>query len=174
MIAGMRRWSVVVCLLLVACSEDPPPSMDGVGERVPAPERPQRERPEPILDGDGIPLPSDVVVAGLTLPRGLTAVEALDSERRHHYTSEVPVNALIRYFGPRLTTVQIDQEGSRTVYRDAVPRGVRGGIVRLDVTIRTSSAHAARVEIYERPPPLPEGVVITPEEIRRHLEAPRE
>ena len=174
MIASMRRWWVVGWLLLVACSEDPPPSMDGVGAEVPAPERPARERPEPILDGDGVPLPSDARVAGLTLPRGLTAVEALDTERRHHYTSEVPVNALIRYFGPRLTTVQIDREAGRTIYRDAVPRGVRGGVVRLDVTIRTSSAHAARVEIYERPPPAPEGLVITPDEIRRHLEAPRE
>jgi len=166
---GMRGW-LIAGVLLVGCSGEPPASGDGVGEVVVAPERARRQVPETLYGPEGIPRESDVVIAGLTLPLGLTEVESLREERRHAYTSEVPVTPLLRYFGPRLTTVDITQESGRTVYRNSVPREVRGGIVHLDVTIRSSSAYAARVEIFERTPPLPEGTVISPEAIRRELE----
>ena len=116
----------------------------------------------------GVPLPSDERVAGLVLPRGLTKIEALSSERRHVYSSEVPRDRLLRYFGPRLTTMNVEQDGEVVTYHEAIPREARGGIVKLDVTIRSTSAHPARVDIYERPPPS-RGASISEEEIRRHL-----
>jgi hypothetical protein len=67
--------------------------------------------------------------------------------------------------------MNVEHRGAAVVYRDAEPRGVRGGVVRLDVTIEPSSQHASRVEIYERPPRPPEGTVIPEEELRRHFEA---
>ena len=86
------------------------------------------------------------------------------------YTSSIPPARLLRYFGPRLYTMNIEQRGQTVTYRDAEPRGARGGVVKLDVTIEPTSAHPSRVEIVERPPAPPEGVVIPTEEIRRHFE----
>lgn len=170
---AMRRALALVTLLTLAfgCSEDPPPSTEGVGAPVEAPERRARDDEERLYDAQGVPLESDERVAGLVLPRGLTKNEDVSGERRHVYWSRVSPNRLLRYFGPRLTTVQIDRQGETVTYRDAIPRGVRGGVVKLDVTVRPSSSHEAVVEIYERPPPPPEGTVIPADEIRRHLES---
>jgi hypothetical protein len=162
------RWLILVA---IACSDPVPPSADGVGREVPTPVVERQPRVDDrMYDARGVPLPSDERVAGLTLPRGLTKQPALSSERRHVYHSTVPRAPLLRYFGPRLTTVNIQERGEAVTYVDAVPREARGGIVRLDVSILPSSAHGARVEIYERPPPR-EGVQVSEEAIRRHLDS---
>ncbi len=169
-----RSFPALGLLALVACS-DPPPSLDGVGADVPEGPDPVYEDPNAELyDADGVPRESDQRVAGLVLPRGLTEVEELREERRHVYTSQMPTHELLRYFGPRLTTMQVDRRGEAVTYRDAIPRGVRGGVVRLDVTIEPTPAHPSRVEVYERPPPPPEGTTISEEEIRRHFEQRRD
>ncbi len=171
--AGVLAVSVAIALSCLGCSEEAPPSMDGVGEAVPIP--PPREIHDPmaeLYDDEGVPRESDESVAGLVLPRGLTADEAGGGERLHAYTSEVvPPSKLLRYFGPRLVTMNIERRGPAVIYHEAVPRGVQGGVVKLDVTVEPSSGHAARVEIYERPPPVPDGTVISDEEIRRHFES---
>lgn len=175
----MVRLRVAVGLLLssfaalgaLACGDDAPPSTEGVGrEVIEPPPRAVEDESARLYDAEGVPLASDVVVAGLVLPRGLTKIDALSSTRRHVYRSEIPAARLLRYFGPRLTTMQIDRAGERVTYVEAIPRGVRGGIVKLDVTIQPSSAEEARVEILERAPPMPEGAVVSEEEIRRHLD----
>lgn len=158
----------VVCAL-PACSVDRPPSTQGVGEPLPTPPpRPRRE--DPVYGPDGLPRESEEQIAGLALPLGLEEIEALREERRHVYRSTVPPAKLLRYFGPRLNTLEIEHRGERVTYRDAAPQGVQGGVVKLDVTIEPSSDASARVTVYERPPPPPEGVVIPEEEIRRHFE----
>ncbi|HJL14954.1 MAG TPA: hypothetical protein RMH99_04820 [Sandaracinaceae bacterium LLY-WYZ-13_1] len=173
----MKRLSaVMVCLALslgAGCSEEPP-SVEGVGQPVPPPRPRGRSDADRLYDHEGVPLESDERVAGLVLPRGLTAVEELSEERRHVYRSRVPSGPLLRYFGPRLTTAQVDRSGGGVTYADAAPRGVRGGVVRLDVSIRPSSSAEALVEIYERPPAPPEGTRIPADEIRRHLERMQE
>jgi hypothetical protein len=171
----MRRvwlsWVVAAAALAGGCSEEPP-SVEGVGRRIEAPPpRPARDRGDGLYGADGVPLESDERVAGLVLPRGLEPVEELSEERRHVYRSRVPPERLLRYFGPRLTTVHIQRQGPTVTYAEAVPRGVRGGVVKLDVTIRPSSSAEAVVEVYERPPPPPDGTRIPADEIRRHLEA---
>lgn len=167
----MRR--VALAVALVACSEGAPPSTEDVGDRVPSGPQPRRDDTveEQLYDARGVPVASDVRVAGLVLPRGLTELEALSRDRLHVFASVIPRDALLRYFGPRLDTMNVEQRGDAVIYHDAVPRDARGGVVRLDVTIQPSSAHAARIEIYERPPPPPGSTVVSEDEIRRHLES---
>lgn len=170
----MPRFAQLLVLVLslpmpCGCSGEAPPSTDGVGAPVETPRRPERERGEELYDAQGVPLESDERVAGLVLPRGLTKNEPVSTERRHVYSSRVPPGRLLRYFGPRLTTVQIDRRGESVTYRESTVRGARGGEVKLDVSIRPSSAHEAVVEIVERPPPPPEGMTVPADEIRRHL-----
>lgn len=169
------RWAslgLFLILPLLGCSD--PPSTEGVGQVLPPP--PPRDREvDPLYDENGVPRESDIVVAGLTLPRGLTEIEGLQQDRRHIYASVVPRAPLLRYFGPRLTTLDIRHEGNRVTYAEARPRAARGGIVLLDVTIRPSSTRGeeVRVEVFERPPPVPEGTQVSVEEVRRRLESLR-
>lgn len=129
---------------------------------------PRRVLSPSLYDADGVPRASDRRVAGLTLPVDLS--ESRRVGRRHIYHStRIPAARMLRYFGPRLVTVLVEREGARVTYRDALPRGVRGGAVKLDVTIEPTSSAPARVEIRERPPPAPPGVTVSADEIRRHL-----
>lgn len=168
----MRRaaWWLGLVLLVSGCSETAPPSSEGVGEALPVP--PRSREADPIYDENGVPRESEVRVAGLTLPRGLTEIEELRGDRRHVYASVVPREPLLRYFGPRLNTLDIRHSGAQVTYREARPREARGGVVLLDVAIRPSSARGeeTRVEILERPPPLPEGTMVSEDEVRRRLE----
>ncbi len=124
-------------------------------ELAPMPETTRDDAPvrEAIYGDDGEVLESTQRVAGLPLPRGLETV--LEDGRRHVYRSEVPLQKMQSYFGVRLVTGQVDaRAGGGATYVDAVPRGVRGGEVRLDVTVEPSSAAQSRVEIVERAPAL--------------------
>jgi len=166
-------WLTVVtagmCAVAVACSGDPPPSTDGVGQALPTPP-PRSSARESIYDAEGNLRESETVVAGLTLPMGLEEDAPRSTERRHFYYSNVPHQKVLSYFGPRLNTVEVEHTGDSVVYRNAVPQGVRGGVVRLDVRIEPTSAHPTSVEVYERPPAPPPGTKISEESIRRHLD----
>lgn len=107
---------------------------------------------DPLYDAEGDLLESETRVAGLALPRGLETV--FEEERRHVYRSDVPLAKLQRYFGVRLVTGQVDTRPNGSVtYVDALPRGVRGGEVRLDVTVEPVARAGVRVEVRERVPP---------------------
>ncbi|MEZ4339383.1 MAG: hypothetical protein R3B82_22400 [Sandaracinaceae bacterium] len=160
---------LLLSVVLTGCGDEVAPSTEGLGAPVVDPP-PRRPPATSIYDAEGILRESDTVVAGLTLPMGLEADESLSSERRHVYHSSEPNQAFLRYFGPRLNTLQIEHEGERVTYQNATPQGVRGGVVHLDVTIEPTPAHPSRVEIYERPPPPAEGVTISEDAIRRHLD----
>jgi hypothetical protein len=143
--------ALAVTMALAACREDEvvQPAPRGAVD-VPAPPR-TATTPQDLYGSDGLLRESDEVVAGLRLPVGLTKVHG--EERRHVYRTRVPLRAVQRYFGPRLVTGQVDEVGTGAVYRNAVPRGVRGGTVKLDVSILPVSS-GTRVEIVEiRPPP---------------------
>jgi hypothetical protein len=113
---------------------------------------PRVEAPR-VFDEEGNLLPSDEHVAGLTLPRGLTA-NGSDDERTHTYLARnVPIAAILRYFGPRLTTGQVEaQAGGGASYRHAIPREVHAGAVPLDVTILPVPMGQVLVEVREIPP----------------------
>lgn len=139
-------------LTIAACGGDDGPELPE--QLAPAPEPPRAEdraATERIYGDDGELLESEVTVAGLTLPRGLETVT--EEERRHVYRTGVPLHEVQSYFGVRLVTGEVDaRRGGGATYIDAVPRDVRGGAVRLDVTIEPSSAARTRVEIIEREP----------------------
>ena len=170
-VLGLSGISLSVVLGFVACSEEAPPSVDGVGDTVYEPMGRDLPDEQTMFGPDGVPLESEERMAGLVLPRGLTEIEPLREERVRVYSSKIPPRSLLRYFGPRLTTVQIDRQGDRVTYREAIPRGVRGGAVKIDVSIFPTPAEASRVEIREVVPPPPAGTVIPEEEIRRHLDS---
>ncbi len=167
--ASLTLLSATIAVSMVACDDEAPPSTQGVGQALVNPP-PRARSNDSIYDAEGVLRESDTVVVGLTLPLGVEAAEELSTDRRHVYYSDVPPAKLLRYFGPRLNTVNVEHEGDRVTYREATPQGVRGGVVKLDVTIQPTSARPSLVEILERPPPPPDGVDIPESEIRAHLD----
>lgn len=163
---GNLAWTVATAALVLgalACSsegEDEETRRRGATES----EELTGPRPDALYDDDGNLLESDVVVAGLRLPRGLE--EKLVEERSHTYESRVPIEKIIAYFGPRLMTGAIDRMGSGAVFRAAEPSGARGGVVKLDVSILPMGTSRTRVAIFELPP-VPENPPPEAESIRQ-------
>jgi hypothetical protein len=160
---GVGWWLLVAWAAVVGmgCEDDVIESQGhrGAAGDAPAMEVQPRESP---YGPDGELRESDQVIAGLPLPMGLERTHGED--RRHVYRTDLPLRALQRYFGPRLLTGQVDRMGRGAVYRGAVPRGVQGGAVKLDVSILPVTS-GTRVEIVEiRPPPESPPTV---EELRR-------
>lgn len=114
-----------------------------------------------FFDPEGNLLPSDQVVAGLTLPQGFELV--VDEERRHVYKSDLTVIYAQRYLGPMLITGEVRRVGSGAIFVDAVPRDARGSAVRLDVSVYPRSGGGTRLEIVERLPAGAEPPPIAPE-----------
>jgi hypothetical protein len=141
-------------LCLVACgpcgSTTHDPGTSAATGATPEPEPPPPA--EALYDAEGNLLPSDVVVAGLALPRGLEE-RPVHGARRHVYRTDVPLTKVQAYFGQRLITGQVDRIGDAAIFRRAVPSGVRGGVVHLDVGIHPIPRGGTRVEIDELPPP---------------------
>lgn len=148
------KWLAIVLLVTLAsaCGEPDAPELPLEIAAAPVLPRERESAGEALYDVEGELLESSSRLAGLVLPRGLELV--LDEERRHVYESPVPLTKMQRYFGVRLLTGQVDPvPGGGVTYVDALPRDVRGGQVRLDVTIEPSSRSPSRVEIIERRPP---------------------
>jgi hypothetical protein len=136
---------------------------------------PYAEDPDALFDEEGNLRESDVVVAGLRLPRGLEEQD-VHGERRHAYVTEVPITKVLRYFGPRLMTGHVTQRSGGATYENAVPQGVQGGVVRMDVAIHPRPRiEGTRIEIYEWPPvpqnpPSPEELIRRFDEEQRRLD----
>lgn len=174
---GARAVSFHVAVSLVAfgaaCGDGEAPSLPEEVAPPPAIERPPPPgQPDPLYDDEGQLLESSTRVAGLVLPRGLETV--VDEERRHVYRTDVPIAKVQQYFGVRLVTGQVDTRPNGSVtYVDALPRGVRGGEVRLDVTIDPVVGSGTRVEVRERlpapvdPPSEEEALRMLQEQMRR-------
>lgn len=170
--APLRRGATVshvglaAVLALAACGSEP------AGEAVFEPPATPAAAPEPgpervsIYDAQGELRESDVVVAGLRLPRGLD--EKLSTERRHVFETSVPIEKVQRYFGPRLRTPVVTPNGQGVTYRDAAPRDATGGVVRLDVSIVPAGVGRVQVDVYELPPPPPRP--LTEAEVRAIVE----
>ncbi len=129
-------------------------------EPVEQPSRIESRRDHFLYDEEGNLRESEEVIAGLVMPRGLELSH--EEERRHVYSTSVPRPKLLAYFGPRLFTGSVDRIGEGAIFRAATVQGVRGGQVRLDVSI-LETGPSTRVEVFEIPP-LPENPP-SPEEI---------
>ena len=107
--------------------------------------------PNAAFDAEGNLRPSDQKVVGLTLPRGLEPLP-IERPREHHFLApEVPVEKLIAYLGPRLVTGAVDRIGAGATFREAVPREVQRGAVRLDVSAHPSRRGGSRLTVIELP-----------------------
>jgi hypothetical protein len=104
-----------------------------------------------VLDESGNLEPSDVVISGLRLPRGLT--EEIASERRHIYDTTVDRDKLIAYFGPRLETGEVKPGGGALKYVRARSKESAGEIF-FDVVIGNKPGVPGHsfVDIREHPP----------------------
>lgn len=109
-------FTLAVCTL--ACGEEPQ-KVERAARQVAAlkPVNVAKKRAEMLdarrlYDADKKLLPSDEMVAGIRLPRGVEL--KMDVENRHYYHSKVPLEQLRAYFGPRLTTMQIVPDGKNT------------------------------------------------------------
>ncbi len=136
---------------LVGCSSGRS-AEDDDGPVLPPPSQTQTRQAEtpPLYDAEGNLLESNQVVAGLTLPRGLEPVRS--EPRLHVYTSRVPTDKVARYFGVRLLTGQVVRIGQGAIFKAADVRDVRGGSIKLEVSVLSGSAAPTRVEIIELPP----------------------
>jgi hypothetical protein len=144
------------------CGGGEAPEAPAPEEIAAAPDGPSAETSAPPLyDPDGHLLPSTTKVAGLTLPRGLEPSRSTDGE--HVFRSEVPLQKVLAYFGPRLFTARVDRIGGGAVYRHARPTEARGGAVDLDVSILPTSEGHTRIHIYElAAPPIRGAEEVTP------------
>jgi hypothetical protein len=123
---------------------------------------------------DGRLRESDERIAGLILPRGLIPAPALGSDRRHVFYSDVPLDKVLRYFGPRLLTGNVERRGASVTYHRATPREARGALIELDVRVEpVSGNHPVYVEIRERSTPT-QSAVVTEDDVRRHFEQRRQ
>jgi hypothetical protein len=170
----MRTFVFAICLMVLAACGGEERDAEGMPSEVLPPvsvaPAPRVELPR-IYDEEGELLPSDDRVAGLTLPRGLASDGGTDERRHVYYAHDIPIGAILRYFGPRLTTGQVEaQPGGGARYRNAIPREVTSGAVPLDVGIFPVSGGDVLVEVREIPPP-PVTPPSEPESIRRLTEA---
>jgi hypothetical protein len=142
----------LVALCLSACGS-PEPTGEAVFEAPSTPVAQPETGPAraSIYDANGDLREGDVVVAGLRLPRGLET--KLELDRRHVYETRVPIAKVQRYFGPRLRTALVTRVGEGATFREAVPRGATGAVVKLDVSIVPAGEGLVQVNVYELPPP---------------------
>lgn len=135
------------------CADSKPPPADSAATKPGGlPTAPKVTPSDLMFDAKGDLVESDEIVAGLRLPRGVRLIHK--TERRHMYETHVEKQKVQKYFGRRLFTGAVEQKGQRVVYKAAVPKGVKGGIVKLDVAIYPMSGGRHRIEIKElRPMP---------------------
>ncbi len=148
---GWQRSRLMLALALAACGSTE--SDESASARAAeAPATVAAEEPDPLFDAEGNLLESDERVAGMVLPRGFEDM-GTDRPRQHDYSGvDVEIDALVAYLGVRLVTGAVDRIGGGAVFRDALPRGVRGGEVRLDVTAMPSRRGGSRLQVIELPP----------------------
>jgi len=94
---------------------------------------PPPARREALLDAEGRLLPSERVLGGLTLPRGLENEQQGNS--RHLFEASVSAGKLVQYFGPRLLTGQVEPSGTGASFIGATPLRPTGTAYRMDVLI---------------------------------------
>ena len=63
---------------------------------------------------------------------------------------------MLQYIGPRLQTGEVERYGDVVIYRNAVSRDARGGVLRMDVRVMPLHMGGSRLIITEYEP-LPEG-----------------
>ncbi|MDH5491360.1 MAG: hypothetical protein OEY14_05350 [Myxococcales bacterium] len=151
--APLEALTLLATLALLGCGEEPA-TQGRPGAAPPgAPEAEERLGPaeeEALYDAEGRLLESQESVAWLVLPRGLRAER--DEPNAHIYRTNVPLEKLHRYFGPRLLTGAVDRIGDGSIFRAAAGPGRDPHEPRLEVSLLSSSRGGVRIEITEQRP----------------------
>lgn len=139
---------VSVLILSAACGRHGPRE----GDQVVSPRRvsnsePVADNPNRVFGDDGELLESNLRIASLTLPRGLTP--RFTAGRQHTFETTLPAEQVQRYFGPRLITGNVERIGDGAIYRSASVRGAPASAARVDVAILPLSTHRYSVSITE-------------------------
>lgn len=119
---------------LPGCGDDDAVAVEAIPEDevVPRPAPPPTSR-EALFDADGKLLPSERVLAGLTLPRGLENEQS--GNNRHLFEAPVPAVKLVQYFGPRLLTGRVEPNGTGASFINAIALRPSGTAYHMDVII---------------------------------------
>ena len=99
----------------VGCGDDDAPAEVPLREPDPEP-----EVVDSVLDPNGALQEGEIEVAWLLLPHGVE--EKYSQDNRHVYELDAPVQVALRYFGPRLITMDVRRPGRGASYRRASPR----------------------------------------------------
>jgi len=139
-------------MFLSGCSDRAPQTLTESPNASPSSEEEESETDDSpaTFDPDGNLIESDADINGLILPRGVERTRTAGLMRV--YRLYAPIDKVLRYFGPRLMTTQVDRIGGGAVYRNAIPRGVVGGEIVMDVSILPVGPSVVRIEITERAP----------------------
>lgn len=139
-------------LSLAACRrEAPPPPVEGAPVFAPAAavELAQAEERARVYGADGELLESDVFAGGVKLPRGLRERPGSASAFVHAFETHVDGLKLLRYFGPRVLTGNVERRGGQVIYRNAVARDAPVQAFRIDLSIAPLAGGRWAVEIKE-------------------------
>lgn len=170
---SISKITVVLSYLLVVqacdCSGSKPTSSPKVEvTEVVKPHKPANHADE-LYDEKGLLRDSGKKVAGLPLPVALT--ETISEEKRHVYRTHVPINKVLKFFGPKLFTVQVDRHGEGAIYRNAkVLRSKSQSL--LEVSILPITGRKTRIEIREIPPKsanVPKPTQVLERSVREHF-----
>jgi hypothetical protein len=123
---------------------------------------------QPLFDADGKLLPSERVLGGLTLPRGLENEQSGD--QRHLFEVPVPAQKLVQYFGPRLLTGRVEPHGTGASFIGAVALRPSGTAYRMDVIIaeRGSQRSSLIIRLIDAPTARPSAP--SPEDLAEYHE----
>lgn len=111
----VRLGVLVLVLGLSACENDAPAKVERQRRELLTPPNyaalhAQREAENRLLDENGMPIPSEQVAAGLTIPRGFKLIR--NFERQWYFESAgVSAEALSRYVEARVFTGKLDRTG---------------------------------------------------------------
>lgn len=133
--------------------------------------RAERRARAELTDAHGELVPSDLVVAGVTLPRGFTLVLGLE-HAWYYRSASASLEQLDRYFLARLESREIRRSAREIEFVWARPKGVSGAVP-VTLRIRIAPDDPRQREIYvEAPRP---GPTTRPSEaeVRAQLEARR-
>ena len=164
-------WLVVmgVSLVLAGCGGNDASTTQAVPEDevVPRP-APIPTARESLFDADGKLLPSERVLAGLTLPRGLENEQS--GNNRHLFEAPVPALKLVEYFGPRLLTGQVEPNGTGASFINAIALRPSGTAYHMDVIITERGSHRSSLIIRLTDAPTARPSAPTPEDLAEYHE----
>ena len=132
-VGRLAAW-LSVAVLVVACSDDKR-AAEGAQAPKAAPKAAVKVDRVRYYDDKGNLLPSEQVVAGVTLPVGLKQRSRRERRTVFTMTREVPFKKVVAYFGPRLFTGQVEASDHEVAYLKAVPNDQLDALVKLDVRV---------------------------------------